>query len=120
MFLKNLKRNSFYIILAFISAFLISYITTDFRYSNFRWIYHTGWVSCYLLHFISIIFSMINSMLIVAEKMKRREKVFFPNFKFNSSTFLGLHNNFNSYLVMMYFLNLVFMHTKCSLKIYKT
>lgn len=75
MFLSNLKRNSIYVVLLFISSFLVSKLTEDFRYSNYRWVYQIGWVFCYILHFSSLILSFVNSILIVKDiKMSLNEK----------------------------------------------
>ena len=74
MLFKNLKLNSIHINIVFISAFLVAILTKDFRYSNYRWIYQIGGLSCYLFHLLSLVFSTVNSILIVKENLKIKEK----------------------------------------------
>jgi hypothetical protein len=75
MFFSSLKRNSLYVILLLISAFSVAQLTKGFRYSNYRWIYHIGWVSCYVLHLCSLILSFVNSINIIrTNKMNIIEK----------------------------------------------
>lgn len=38
-----------------------------FRISNHRWLYHIGWVSCYLFSFTALILSVINLILNLKE-----------------------------------------------------
>ncbi len=38
-----------------------------FRMSNLRWLYHTGWISCYLFCLAALVLSLVNIILILKE-----------------------------------------------------
>lgn len=38
-----------------------------FRMSNYRWLYHIGWISCYLFSFTALVLSVTNLILILKE-----------------------------------------------------
>lgn len=64
---NGIKKYTFLPLLLLLSAIFVSYSTQRFRYSEYRWIYHAGWVSCYILHLVAFVASIITSSLILIE-----------------------------------------------------
>lgn len=72
----TLKNTSIIVVSLFLSAFAVSDLTYGFRYSEYRWIYQAGWVTCYFLHLISFMVSLINSFGILMDtEWNRRKKI---------------------------------------------
>ena len=72
----TLKNTSIIVVSLFLSAFAVSDLTYGFRYSEYRWIYQAGWVTCYFLHFISFMLSLINSFgILMNTEWNRRKKL---------------------------------------------
>ncbi|CAC9975927.1 MULTISPECIES: hypothetical protein [Flavobacterium] len=58
--MNKLKPFSISIILLFVSAFIMSKSTQQFRYvDKWRWLYHVGWISCYTFQIISLVLSFM-------------------------------------------------------------
>jgi hypothetical protein len=58
--MNNLKSFSIFTITLFILAFIMIKSTQQFRYiDKLRWLYHVGWISCYIFHLISLILSFL-------------------------------------------------------------
>lgn len=72
---RNLKRNTFVILLLFCGAFLCAEFSGNFRISEYNWIYRWGIFCNYLLHYFSILFSAFNIILILSSKSYLKEKL---------------------------------------------
>lgn len=58
--MNNLKSFSIFTIASFLLAFFMAKSTQKFRYiDEWRWLYHIGWISCYSLHLISLVLSLL-------------------------------------------------------------
>lgn len=62
MYFNNYKKNSVIIVSLFILAFTFGRASVYLRHTDYRILYHISWSGCYLLHFLSLLSSVINTM----------------------------------------------------------
>lgn len=64
--MKSFQRNSILIAALFLAAFIMIRSTEHFRAnSELRWIYHIGWISCYIFHLSSLILAILSLISIL-------------------------------------------------------
>lgn len=76
-YLSNYQKWAIIIPCCTIAAILIRDLVAPFRISTqFHWIYATGNIIGLLLFFISVVASLVNSIFLLKEKIKRQTKIF--------------------------------------------